>query len=151
MSKRIHLVLVPGLLSTEEVWRAQIENLKEFCDVRVTLQNLHHDTLEAMAEGILAESPPQFAIAGSSMGGYLATLVEKIGGPRITHLCLIGGIINPQSDIQRKVYKELLEYAERGEFEAIKRDLPSMFLNADNQTNVTMVNQVHDMAETVGL
>ena len=45
-----HLVFVPGLLSTEELWREVREDLKEDLNCRVTQQNLRQSSCEEMAD-----------------------------------------------------------------------------------------------------
>ena len=147
----VHLVLVPGLLCTDLLWQYQLKVLAELADVRVTQQHLHHASLDAMAEAILAECPPKFAIAGSSMGGYLALLVKKKGGPRVTHLCLIDSTANINLEEQGERRQMLLKLAERGAFDTIKQQMIQTFLNADNQNNTDLKGLVETMAETVGL
>ena len=70
-----HLVFVPGLLSTEELWREVRQELKEDLDCRVTQQNLRQSSCEEMADAILAESPPNFSIVGNGLGAYVSILV----------------------------------------------------------------------------
>ena len=94
MSERPFLVLIPGFLNTDILWRRQVELLSEIADIHVTQQHLRHDNFEAAGAAILAESPPNFAVAGMSTGGYCALLVNKLGGDRVTGLCLIGSAPN---------------------------------------------------------
>ena len=150
MSTRPFLVLVPGILSTDILWKRQVEILSEVADVHVTQQHLRHDSLEAMAEGILAETPPEFAIAGCSMGGYVALLVKKLGGARVTHLCLIDSTanFNLEDGQQSQVQIELISGQEN--FDGIKRSMIQMFLNEDNQRSMSMNAVVDAMAEAVG-
>jgi len=147
----VHLVLVPGLLCTDLLWQDQLKVLAEIADVRVTQQQLRHASLDAMAEAILAECPPNFAIAGSSAGGYLALLVKKKGGARVTHICLVDSTANIDLEEHGERHQKLLDLAERGSFEIIKQQMIETFLNADNQNNSDLKELVETMAETVGL
>ena len=45
--------------------------------------------LPAMARRVLAEAPPRFALAGLSMGGYLAQEVMRQAPERVTRLALL--------------------------------------------------------------
>ena len=151
MMEKVNLVFVPGLLCTDVLWRRQLESLADVADVRVTQQHLRHGSCDEMADAILAECPPNFAIAGSSMGGYVALLVKIKGGPRVTHICLVGSTANLNLEKQYERRQMLLEQADRGNFEEIKEQMVRVFLNADNLNNATMKNLVDTMAETVGL
>lgn len=151
MAERFYLVLVPGLLSTDILWQGQLEALTEVADVHVTQQHLRHDTVDAMADAILAECPPNFAIAGSSMGGYVALLVKKKGGTRVTHLCLVSSTANLNLDEQQERRRMLLELAEHGYLDEIKDQMIKVFFNADNQKITRLRGQVEAMAETVGI
>ena len=85
------------------------------------------------------------------MGGYLALLVKKKGGARVTHLCLIDSTANINLEEQGERRQMLLKLAERGAFDTIKQQMIQTFLNADNQNNTDLKGLVETMAETVGL
>ena len=149
--ERVNLVLVPGLLCTDLLWKRQLEGLSDIADVRVTQQHLRHKTCEAMAVSILEECPPKFAIAGSSMGGYVSLLVKKLGGERVTHICLLGSTSNLNIDEQIKRRQIMLELAGQGDFDQIKHQMTQEFLTEDNLKSSTMINLVNAMADSVGL
>ena len=71
MSER-HLVFHPGLLCDHALWAYQIEHVSDTVEVMVG-DLTRDDRIVAMAERILDEAPPDtFALAGLSMGGYVA-------------------------------------------------------------------------------
>ena len=72
------LILVPGLLCDEAVWAHQSEALARIADVQIA-ENGARDSLVAMAEAIIAQAPPRFALAGHSMGGRVARLRRDRG------------------------------------------------------------------------
>ena len=151
MTERPFLVLVPGLFSTEILWQRQVEILSEIADIHVTQQHLRHDSLEEISEAILAESPPAFAIAGVSTGGYCALLAHKLGGERVTGLCLIGSTTNLGSESLGKGLFELEDMVRQEEFERCKQSLITLFLNHDNQRSRSMAKIVDTMVDTVGV
>ena len=65
------LVLVPGLMCTSDLYAPQIA---AFGRQRVVTVADHRtaDNLPDIARSILANAPPRFALAGLSMGGYIA-------------------------------------------------------------------------------
>jgi pimeloyl-ACP methyl ester carboxylesterase len=70
------VILVPGLLCDEWLWHSQVAGLEDLADVRVA-NHEEVDSLGALAEAIIKEAPPRFAIAGHSMGGRVALEVAR--------------------------------------------------------------------------
>lgn len=82
------LVLVPGLMCDNTVWEHQIEA----CGAGRKVQVADHggsDTLGRMAERILDQAPPRFALAGHSMGGRVALEVMARAPERVSRLALL--------------------------------------------------------------
>ena len=82
------LLLIPGLLCDEVVWSAQVQALSDVADARVVL-NGPSDSLGALADSIIAQAPPRFAIAGHSMGGRIALEVARRVPDRLIGLGLL--------------------------------------------------------------
>ena len=60
-----HLILVPGLVCDEAVWEHQAKALSILTTITIA-DHASIDSLPEMAEKILAEAPPRFALAGHS-------------------------------------------------------------------------------------
>ena len=84
---RTPLVLLPGLGSDGALWAAQRADLADVADPMVG-DTLHDATLPAMADRILATAPERFALAGLSMGGYLALEIMRRAPARVIRLAL---------------------------------------------------------------
>ena len=82
------LILVPGLLCDEVVWAHQSDTLADLADVHIAT-NGARDSLVAMAEAIIAQAPPRFALAGHSMGGRVALEVVRRVPERVIALALM--------------------------------------------------------------
>ena len=54
------------------------------------------NTIAAMAQSVLQSAPPQFALAGLSMGGIVAMEIMRCAPERVTHLALIA--TNPKAE-----------------------------------------------------
>ena len=65
------LVLIPGLVCDEQVWQHQAEFLGDIADIIIPPVD-KSQTMFGLAEEVLATSPETFAVAGFSMGGYIA-------------------------------------------------------------------------------
>ncbi len=88
MNKIEPLILVPGLMCDDAVWKQQIDALRADRDLQVADHGLS-DSLGAMAERILERAPPRFALAGHSMGGRVALEVVARAPERVTRLALL--------------------------------------------------------------
>lgn len=81
------LLLLPGMLCDEAFWRAQIEAFSDDYVVRVPSYG-GADTIEEMAELVLAGAPESFALAGHSMGGRVALEICRRASHRVSRLGL---------------------------------------------------------------
>lgn len=82
------LLLLPGLLCDEEVWREQVAVLGDIAACVVPRYG-DLDSIVAMAKRVLEEAPPCFALAGHSMGGRVALEVTRLAPERVTRLALL--------------------------------------------------------------
>ncbi|MBJ6123270.1 alpha/beta fold hydrolase [Sphingomonas mollis] len=85
----IPLVLLPAMGCDGQLWARQIMDLAklaqpEFGDLS------QDDTLSGMAARVLADAPPRFAVAGVSLGGYVAMEMVRQAPDRITRIALFG-------------------------------------------------------------
>ncbi len=81
------LVLLPGLLCDQAVWQGQIDALSDIA--ACTCPDWGHlDSILAMAERVLRVAPPEFSLAGHSMGGRVAFQVVKLAPKRVKRLAL---------------------------------------------------------------
>jgi len=88
------VVLVPGLVCDAAVW----EHTRPLLAARAEVHVAHHGTLDslgAMAEKVLREAPPRFAIAGHSMGGRVALEAWRRAPERIAALALLDTGVTP--------------------------------------------------------
>ena len=81
------LLLLPGMLADAAFWHAQVEALADICEPIVVDYGLS-DRIEDMAEIVLEQAPPKFAVAGHSMGGRVAQEVVKRAPGRVAKLGL---------------------------------------------------------------
>lgn len=82
------IVLLPGLNCTAEVYAAAVPALWQLGSVLIP-DHKRGSSMAEIAAAILAEAPPSFALAGFSMGGYLAFELLRQAPERITRLALI--------------------------------------------------------------
>ena len=59
--------------------------------------HIRDDNMGAIARRILAEAPPRFALAGHSMGGYIAFEIMRQAPERVAKLALINTQARPDT------------------------------------------------------
>jgi pimeloyl-ACP methyl ester carboxylesterase len=82
------LLLVPGLMCDGTVWEPLLPELAPVADCRI-VDHGAADSITAMAQRLLADAPPVFALAGHSMGGRVALEVVRLAPQRVTRLALL--------------------------------------------------------------
>jgi pimeloyl-ACP methyl ester carboxylesterase len=88
MPRGLPIVLVPGLNCSPRLYAAQMPALWRFGPVTVA-DHTRDDTMAAIAGRILAAAPPRFALAGLSMGGYIALEIVRQAADRVEKLALL--------------------------------------------------------------
>lgn len=81
------LVLLPGLLCDQAVWQGQIDALSDIAH-STSIDWGHLNSIVSMAEHVLRLAPPEFSLAGHSMGGRIAFQVVKLAPHRVKRLAL---------------------------------------------------------------
>src|SRR3546814_14553008 len=88
MTGKIPLALLPGLLCDAALWQPQVEALADLAEPWVADLTAQDSTV-AMAESVLAAMPRRFALAGLSMGGYVALEIVARAPERVSRLALL--------------------------------------------------------------
>ena len=82
------VLLIPGLGCTARLYTEQMPALWTFGPVTVA-DHRRADSMDEIARQILAEAPRRFALAGLSMGGYIALAIMRIAPERVMRLALL--------------------------------------------------------------
>jgi pimeloyl-ACP methyl ester carboxylesterase len=107
------LVLVPGLLASARLYAAQLPQLWR-CGPVTIADHTRDDTLAAIAARILANSPPRFALAGLSMGGYISFEIMRQAAHRIARLALLDTSARPDTPEQSSARRTQIALAAEG-------------------------------------
>lgn len=118
MSERLPVVLVPGLNCSPRLYAAQLPEIWRFGPVTIA-DHTRDDTMAALAKRILDNAPERFALAGLSMGGYIALEIMRQASSRVAKLALLdtGGRDDPPEAQQRR--RTNIAAAETGRFDEI--------------------------------
>jgi len=147
---KIPLLLLPGLLNDAELWRAQIADLSDIADCVVGDQT-RGDSLQAVAEDVLAQAPPHFALAGFSLGGFVAQQILRIAPQRVRRLALIGASIHadsPERAQQRRAQRASVRLP--GRFHGFGDALMRSYIDASRLDDELLVQRVREMTTRLG-
>src|SRR5579859_2945504 len=102
MAEKQRLLLLPGLLCDAALWQFQAEALVDVAEVSVADLS-RSDSIADLARDALAAAPDRFALAGLSMGGYVALEIMRQAPERVTHLALLDTSARPDtSDLSER-------------------------------------------------
>ncbi|MGW8368597.1 MAG: alpha/beta fold hydrolase [Gammaproteobacteria bacterium] len=143
------LVLVPGLMCDDTIWRDQVAALSGERDILVPEHGLS-DSLGAMAERILDQAPGPFALAGHSMGGRVALEVMARAPERVMRLALLDtgykGLAAGEAGEREKAGRyRLLEIAQRDGMLAMAKEWASGMVHPSRLTDAPLMDAIHSM------
>lgn len=143
------LVLVPGLLCTARLFEQQVRQLSRSRRVVVPDHN-RHDSVELIAADVLGQVPGEFALAGLSMGGYIAQEIMRQARSRVTRLALLDTNARADTPEQREVRGRLIELGHAEGVRKVQQVLMSRLIHPDARANAALVEDILQMAEDTG-
>jgi len=146
---RVPLLLLPGLLCDRALWECQTRHLADIAESHVA-DLTGHDGVAALAESALAAAPPRFALAGLSMGGYVAMEILRRAPERVLKLALIDTTARPDSPEQLSRRRGLIELARSGRFRGVTPRLLPLLIHPDRQSDPDLTTTIMSMAQRVG-
>ncbi|NIK55998.1 alpha/beta fold hydrolase [Kribbella shirazensis] len=143
-------MFVPGLLCDEAVWSSTLHALAH--PAPTSISDVHTEPLSvaAMAEALLSGSPDRFALAGLSLGGYIALEVMRRAPERITRLALVD--TNARADDPRSTSRRRAQLRLVGEdrFEEVVEQLVATFLAPARRHDEPLVARLAAMMRRTG-
>ncbi|MBW8723639.1 MAG: alpha/beta hydrolase [Inquilinus limosus] len=133
------VLFLPGLLCDADLWTAQLAAVSAGRPVAVA--NLAGaDSMAGLAEAALAAAPQRFALAGLSMGGYVALEILRRAPGRVAGLALIDTSARPDTEA----------LARTGEFKGVTPRLLPLLLHPDRLEDAALTGRVMAMAARIG-
>lgn len=111
------VVFAPGLNCTPALFAGQVAAL--------TGRAIHYvdhtrdDSVEQIAARFLRHAPSRFALAGLSMGGYIAFEILRQAPERVDRLALLDTRASPDTPDDRQRRERLIQFAETGRFNEV--------------------------------
>jgi pimeloyl-ACP methyl ester carboxylesterase len=115
-SAELHTVLVPGLACSSRLWDTLLPTA--WSRGATTIADTRRDTsIAGIADRLLADAPPRFALAGISMGGYVCLEVMRRAPERVRGLALISTAAAPDTPEQAQSRRVQLTMAREGRYD----------------------------------
>ena len=143
------LVLIPGLACTSRLFEPQIAAFSQERTILVA-DHTRHDSIPAIAARLLRETPDRFALAGLSMGGYVALEVMRQAPERVARLALLDTSARPDSVEASQDRERLIALAEAGRFQDIHSKLWPRLVHPDRQADQALQDIVFGMMQDTG-
>ena len=144
----VSIVMVPGLLCTDDLYRDQIAALAGH---PIQIADTTSDaSVTAMAEGVLADAPDKFALCGLSMGGYVALEVLRLAPERVLAAALMATSHRADTPEQTAMRHQLIATARDEGIEAVARVLCERLV-APVTASATLRERIVQMAAAIGV
>lgn len=141
------LVLIPGMMCDERLWRHQVAALRHRCaSIQIADVSLS-DNFEAMARAALQNAPEHFSLAGFSMGGILALEIWRQAPERVLRLALMGTNAANEKPERQAPRLAQMERVRQGRLREVMRDeLMPTYLGKAGQGDSLLLWEILDMA-----
>jgi pimeloyl-ACP methyl ester carboxylesterase len=147
----MNLLLLPGLLCDAAAWAPVMPALESAADCAIP-DYADAASLGEMAERVLADAPPTFALAGHSMGGRVAMEIVRQAPERVLRLALLdtGFTARPAGaagEDEKARRLALLALARAEGMRAMAREWVRPMVHPDRLADIALVHTILDMFE----
>ncbi|MGL4325586.1 MAG: alpha/beta fold hydrolase [Beijerinckiaceae bacterium] len=143
------LVFVPGLNCTPALFAPQLAAIGAG---RLTqcVDHTRDDSVAAIAARFLADAPRRFALAGLSLGGYVAFEIVRQAPERVTRLALLDTRASGDTPEDKERRQRLIAFAEQGRFEDVHGVLWPRLVHPDRLSDKPLEGVVKGMMAATG-
>jgi pimeloyl-ACP methyl ester carboxylesterase len=149
MDNTMPILLVPGLAGSPRIYAPVAAPMWGLGPVTVA-NHIRDANMGAIARRILAEAPPRFALAGHSMGGYIAFEIMRQAPDRVAKLALVNTQARrdtPEATARRRAQ---IARAQDGEYHAVLDELFPGFVHPSRREDGALRQLVRDMGDDIG-
>lgn len=133
------LILLPGLACDAELFRDQRPALATRGPVHVADVHRRADSIEAMAQLLLAEHPGPLRLVGASMGGIVALEAFAQAPERVHGLALLGTTARADTREVVALRRDAIALFEQGRAEEVLRPNVALAFHASRQHDAALV------------
>ncbi|WP_372988402.1 alpha/beta fold hydrolase [Marinobacter sp.] len=140
------LILLPGMVCDQASWAPVLGQLEKSVETQIADYG-DQASLTGMAEAVLASAPPQFSLAGHSMGGRVAMEICRLAPERVQRLCLIATEHTPKPEGEAGIQETnarlgMLELARSRGMTAMAEAWSPNLLAEENRGNQALVDEM---------
>ncbi|MCA1326459.1 alpha/beta fold hydrolase [Herbaspirillum sp. alder98] len=140
-----NLVLLPGFMLNQHLWDDMHDDLASLGSL--TFGDLGQDIgIDAMADAVLRQAPPEFVLFGFSMGGFVAQAVALKAPERVRGLALLNTSSRPQTAQESAATKAQVDIAQRTPFKGLTSRALASSLHPQRSTDRTLLDRLQAMA-----
>ena len=150
MPDALPVVLVPGLTCSARLYAEQIPALWRFGPV-IVADHTRDDSMASIARRILAGAPPRFAVAGLSMGGYIAFEIMRQAPQRVARLALLDTGARAETPEQTERRKVVIALAKSGRYAEVPDIAFPIYVHRNRLNDADLKRTVRMMAEETGV
>ena len=149
MTSPLSIVLVPGLLCSARLFAEQLPALSAIGTTTIA-DTTRDASIEDFAQRLLADAPPRFALAGLSMGGYIAFEVMRRAPERVAKLALLDTSARADTPTQILRREALVALAEESGLPAVVEQLFPLYVAPARRDDAALRALVDQMALEIG-
>lgn len=147
MTQSLPLILIPALACTPRMYEEQVPALWQYGAVMIA-DHRKQETIEGIARSILEQAPPRFALAGLSMGGYIAFEMMRQAPERVLKLALMSTSARPDTAEQTKTRMDQIAITLAGGYSKLMYTaMPALIYRSNDEC---LRKKLFQMAEETG-
>ncbi|MEQ1516519.1 MAG: alpha/beta hydrolase [Usitatibacteraceae bacterium] len=146
--QKLNLLFLPGLITDARLFQSQVEDLADIAQSTVADLTVA-DTIAELAADVLAHAPQTFALAGLSMGGYVALEIMRQAPERVLGLALLDTSARPDTPESTANRHKAMELAKTN-FQVVIDNLIPKLVHPVRMTYNSIVDTIYAMAHRVG-
>jgi len=144
------IVFIPGLMCTGRIYQHQAETLGQTHPVLLA-NHWSHDTMAGIAKSILDVAPETFALAGTSMGGYIAFEIMRLAPERVAKLILMSTSARPDAPERSADRRKQVEGSRKYGLRAGTKALYPKLVHPARHEDAPLLTTFIEMAEQLGV
>lgn len=153
MNDGTKLLLLPGLMNDGRVWQNQLPVLRSSHREVVVATTFAQDTVAALASEAIARMPAgPFAVAGFSLGGYVALEVFRQARQRVLGMALLDTGARADSEQSRQLRQRMIDGVATGsaDFSAVAASFLPRLVHPSRVEDSSLTELLISMARAVG-
>ncbi|MFZ6773777.1 alpha/beta fold hydrolase [Undibacterium sp. SXout7W] len=144
-----HIVLIPGFMCDANLWQALLPALRPYAEIHYGNLN-QGDSIDQMAEHIIARLPGPSLIIGFSLGGYVARRIAFTAPEFVAGLALLNTSARASTPEELLRNQQQIRMVQHYPYKGQTRSALRRALDPDHQDNEVLLAQLQAMSLTLG-